>query len=58
VENPVDPDSAPPQGLGMGLRQVRQRLLGRYGSRSAMEAGLSEGLHRVVLRLPLSLEEP
>ena len=57
VDNPVDPDSEPPQGLGMGLRQVRQRLLGRYGSRSSMEAGIVEGRHRVTLRLPSSWEE-
>jgi hypothetical protein len=58
IENPVDPDSEAPVGLGMGLRQVRQRLLGRYGSRCAMEAGVVEGVHRVALRLPLTWEKP
>ena len=58
IENPIDPDSEPPVGLGMGLRQVRQRLLGRYGNRSAMEAGVADGQHRVLLRLPLSWEAP
>ena len=53
----MDPDSEPPQGLGMGLRQVRQRLLGRFGPRAAMEAGIEGGIHRVTLRLPLRAEE-
>jgi len=53
VENPVDPDAPEPQGLGMGLRQVKQRLQGRFGSQAWVEAGLRDGLHRVDLRFPV-----
>lgn len=53
VENPADPDAGLKPGLGMGLRQVRQRLLGRFPERSHFEATLIEGRHRVVLTFPL-----
>lgn len=56
VDNPLDPDSPTPQGLGIGLRQVRQRLLGRFGSRARLEAGLQAGHHRVTLVFPLETE--
>jgi LytS/YehU family sensor histidine kinase len=53
VENPVDPDSPEPQGLGMGLRQVKQRLQGRFGAQAWVEAGLRDGQYRVDLRFPV-----
>jgi len=56
VENPLDEDAPTPQGLGIGLRQVRQRLLGRFGSRARFEAGVQDGLHRVTLVFPLETE--
>jgi signal transduction histidine kinase len=56
VDNPVDQDAPSPQGLGIGLRQVRQRLLGRFGSRARFEAGVQESIHRVTLVFPLETE--
>jgi LytS/YehU family sensor histidine kinase len=56
VDNPVDLDSPTPQGLGIGLRQVRQRLLGRFGSRARLEAGVQDSVHRVTLVFPLETE--
>jgi two-component system, LytTR family, sensor histidine kinase AlgZ len=56
VENPVDQDAPTPQGLGIGLRQVRQRLLGRFGSRARFEAGVQENIHRATLVFPLETE--
>ncbi len=53
VANPVDPDAPQREGLGMGLRQVKQRLQGRFGTLARMEAGIREGLHRVDLRFPM-----
>ena len=53
VENPVDPDAPPPEGLGLGLRQVRQRLLGRFGTRARFESALQDGAFRVTLVFPL-----
>ena len=58
LENPVDPDAPRTQGLGMGLRQVRQRLLGRFGEAAAFEAGVTEGRHKVRLSFPFQTEQP
>ncbi|MBP1771676.1 MAG: periplasmic sensor signal transduction histidine kinase [Holophagaceae bacterium] len=56
VDNPLDADAPAPQGLGIGLRQVRQRLLGRFGSRARFEAAVQDGTHRVTLVFPLETE--
>jgi LytS/YehU family sensor histidine kinase len=56
VENPLDVDAPAPQGLGIGLRQVRQRLLGRFGSRARFEATVQDNVHRVTLVFPLEVE--
>ena len=56
VDNPLDSDAPAPQGLGIGLRQVRQRLLGRFGNRARFEAVAREGIHRVTLVFPLETE--
>ncbi len=53
VETPVDPDAPEPQGLGMGLRQVKQRLQGRFGAQARVDSGLRDGRHRVDLRFPM-----
>lgn len=52
VENPLDPDSEPPVGLGMGLRQVRQRMLGWFGDEIRFEAGAVDGIHLVRMSFP------
>jgi two-component system, LytTR family, sensor histidine kinase AlgZ len=56
VDNPMDGDAPAPQGLGIGLRQVRQRLLGRFGNRARFEAAAQDGVHRVTLVFPLETE--
>jgi len=56
VDNPMDAEVPAPQGLGLGLRQVRQRLLGRFGSRARFEAQAQDGVHRVTLVFPLETE--
>ncbi|MDP2876145.1 MAG: histidine kinase [Holophaga sp.] len=57
VNNPVDADAEAPQGLGLGLKQVKQRLLGRYGGRTFFEAKIREGRHDVVLTFPQHAQE-
>ncbi len=57
VENPLDVDSEPPVGLGMGLRQVRQRLLGWYGEDIRFEAGAVDGMHLVRMSFPRTRNE-
>jgi LytS/YehU family sensor histidine kinase len=56
VTNPMDDDAPAPQGLGLGLRQVRQRLLGRFGNRARFDASVQDGVHRVTLVFPLEIE--
>lgn len=56
VTNPTDPEAPAPQGLGLGLNQVRQRLLGRFGHRARFEATTEAGLHRVLLVFPLEIQ--
>jgi sensor histidine kinase YesM len=56
VENPMDEEAPAPQGLGLGLRQVRQRLLGRFGSRARFDAQVQDGCHRVTLVFPLETQ--
>jgi len=52
LENAFDPDNAAPGKLGMGLEHVRRRLAVRYGDEAVFEAGPSQGVYRVTLRLP------
>jgi two-component system sensor histidine kinase AlgZ len=52
VENAFDPEMAPPRNLGLGLDHVRRRLHLRYGEDAAFDAGVRDGLYRVVLRFP------
>jgi signal transduction histidine kinase len=56
VENPLDAEASAPQGLGLGLKQVRQRLLGRFGSRARFENTVRDGIHSVTLVFPLEIE--
>ncbi|MBL0209671.1 MAG: histidine kinase [Holophagaceae bacterium] len=56
VDNPANPDTPVKPGLGLGLRQVRQRLWGRFPDRCRFESEYKEGRHRVVLAFPLETE--
>jgi two-component sensor histidine kinase len=58
VENPIDADAETPQGLGLGLRQVKQRLQGRFGALTPFEAKLHESRFRVRLVLPTREDLP
>lgn len=52
VENPVDEDAEPPVGLGLGLRQVKQRLQARFAHDTYFQTRIQEGHHTVVLGIP------
>jgi sensor histidine kinase YesM len=58
IENDIDPAAPVPQsGTGLGLGNVRERLLTRYGPSAGCEWGPSEGGGFFVsLWLPLSRE--
>ncbi len=55
VENPRDPDQPAPPGLGLGLKAVRERLVGRFGTRATLEVEATPFRHRVSLFLPLEV---
>jgi LytS/YehU family sensor histidine kinase len=52
VENPCDPDSPAPSGLGTGMNNVRQRLVAMFGDQATMSARSDAGRFRVELMLP------
>ncbi len=52
VENPFDPESPARPGVGLGLSNVRKRLLVRYGEAAGVEAKRTEDQFRVSLVLP------
>jgi sensor histidine kinase YesM len=56
IANPRDPEEAPAKGLGLGLRAVRERLEGRYGSRARFSVEATPERHVVRIRIPM--EEP
>jgi LytS/YehU family sensor histidine kinase len=58
LENPIDPDAKTPKGLGLGVRQVHQRLNAYFGPESRMEINSNNGLHSVKLFFPLLKKEP
>ena len=54
VENPFDPDAPARPGVGLGLSNVRRRLLARYGEEALLETQRGEQSFRVVLWMPAS----
>jgi len=57
VENPFDPEAPVRRGVGLGLANVRRRLLARYGDKARLEAQPLEGRFRVTLFMPAQAEE-
>jgi two-component system, LytTR family, sensor histidine kinase AlgZ len=57
VENPFDPDAPPRPGAGVGLANVRRRLLAGYGERARIDADRGAEAFRVVIAMPAELVE-
>jgi hypothetical protein len=57
VENPFDPEAPVRPGVGLGLSNVRRRLLARYGDDALLEAHRSDGQFRVVVWMPAEVDE-
>jgi len=57
LENPMDSDAKTPKGLGLGLRQVHQRLITRFGVDGRMEVDSGNGRHSVRLLFPIIIKE-
>jgi two-component system sensor histidine kinase AlgZ len=52
VLNPFDPDAPPRPGMGVGLANVRRRLLAAYGERARVEAERGPDRFRVAISMP------
>jgi hypothetical protein len=57
VENPFDPDAPPRPGVGVGLANVRRRLLAGYGDRAGVEAQRGEAKFWVTISMPAEAVE-
>jgi hypothetical protein len=52
VENPFDPEAPPRPGAGVGLANVRRRLLAGYGDRARVEAERGADRFQVAISMP------
>jgi two-component system, LytTR family, sensor histidine kinase AlgZ len=52
VENPFDPEAPARPGMGVGLANVRRRLLAGYGDRARVEAERGPDRFRVAISMP------
>src|SRR6202171_6496926 len=57
VENHFDPDMPPRRGTGSGLRNVRQRLDTRYGTRATFDVRTEGDRFRVAISFPAERSE-
>ena len=57
VENPFDPEAPARPGIGLGITNVRRRLLARYGDAAGLDAQRTEGRFQVTLHLPVETTE-
>ena len=56
ISNTMDPEADPPQGLGLGLKQVQRRLQSRYGLNFIFDAAAAADTFSVMIRFPM--EDP
>ena len=56
VENTFDPDAPPRRKSGVGLANVRQRLVARYGNQASFDVKANGDLFRVAITLPAQTE--
>jgi two-component system sensor histidine kinase AlgZ len=57
IENTFDPESTPTRKGGLGLKNVRDRLEGRYGKEANMRVSAENGKFRVELSFPSHADE-
>ena len=57
VENPVDPEGGPRSGAGVGLANIRHRLENVYGDEARLRNGLSGGIYRAEVVIPMAGSE-
>lgn len=53
VENPFDPMASPKRGGGLGLKNLKQRLVSYYGNRATMETASEDDSFSVSIVFPL-----
>ena len=54
IENPRDEDAPPQSRRGVGLENVRQRLIAMFGDDARLDTRLDPGMFRVEIALPFS----
>ena len=54
VENPVDPESMPRSGAGVGLANVRHRLENVFGGEARLRSGRSGEIYRAEVVIPVA----
>ena len=54
VENPVDPESRPRSGAGVGLANVRHRLENVFGDEARIRNGRAEEMYRAEVVIPVA----
>jgi hypothetical protein len=52
IENPFDPDAAPADGKGIGLKNVRRRLSSQFGADTRMDIEKSNNIFHIEISLP------
>jgi two-component system sensor histidine kinase AlgZ len=57
IENPLDPEAAPADGKGIGLKNVLGRLRSQFGADARMEVKKSNNVFRVEISLPARTED-
>jgi LytS/YehU family sensor histidine kinase len=58
VENPVDPESRPSSGAGVGLANVRHRLENVFGDDARLRSGGSPTTYRAEVVIPVTGDRP
>jgi LytS/YehU family sensor histidine kinase len=57
VENPVDPESGPRTGAGVGLANVRHRLENVFGGEARLRSGRTGEIYRAEVVIPVAETE-
>ena len=57
VENPVDPESRPRSGAGVGLANIRHRLKNVFGDEARLRSGRSGEIYRAEVVIPVTEAE-
>jgi LytS/YehU family sensor histidine kinase len=57
-EGPVRPNNPATMGTGVGLANIRDRLIQAYGERQSFDTRSTQGGFSVIIEMPLNMDEP